>query len=362
MLGLAAARGAVAARAGPAEPARPILERYRAVGSLAVPVEEISGWVCRGIDEGGVRTFLAVSDEDRYVAQEREIRGALHLVRLAATAEGLEGVGEPVAIALHVGAALQGIDPRWAAGGTPLDLEAITPLPGAPGHWLLAGEGSPESREVRGANHLYVVRYPADGPARAELLAALRVRELAGDTVNDRFEGVLATPRAGTQDAWTVHAFKERILPLTRTPGYLAGTLRREGERWSFAETDRGPDAAGERALTDDPYRLLTQADAAHGPGGEVWVLDRWRREVHVARLASDGIGLVLQRSLDLLEVLRSVPGEIDRGEPAALGKREPGFGREEALAFDASGWLWLAADRGSGQPSQVTVLAPREP
>ncbi len=96
-----------------------------------------------------------------------------------------------------------------------------------------------------------------------------------------------------------------------------------------------------------------------------VWVLDRWRREVHLAKPVLEGdIGFAYGDSLDYFSLIEGIAGEHARlalpGERRAPKGRRPGFGRHEAICFDANGNLYLAADLGGGNPSTVTVLTPK--
>ena len=155
---------------------------------------------------------------------------------------------------------------------------------------------------------------------------------------------------------------RERTPAPDRPPVYFPLLLRRGADGdFSLASPYLDRYLPSLPAVLSDPRRLGSQADACLDPAGRVWVLDRWRREVHVAALARpDALEFDFVESLDLHDVVREVPGEEGTTEPAAPGGRHAGYGRHEALTFDASGWIWLAADLGGGRQSVVTVLAPR--
>jgi hypothetical protein len=118
----------------------------------------------------------------------------------------------------------------------------------------------------------------------------------------------------------------------------------------------------------DDRQGIGSPADACLAPDGTVWVLDRWRREVHVASPEARGTPpprLVRTGAYDVFEVVKEVFGEVEGQMPIELpapGTTRKGFGRHEAIAFDAQGWLYLGADLGGGRRSVLTILAPRTP
>ena len=368
-------------------------DRYRLVSRLVVPVEEISGWSpLRGEVGSPSRAFLAVSDEGTWHASDRTVRGALYRMSFRVADGGHVALEASQAVTLHLGDLIPRLDPAWTKGHSLLDLEACVPLPGTHDIFLLAGERNPEDATDGGANRLYVVRYPGRAhagdasPDRADLLAYLRLPDLRDDTINDRFEAVVAVSvpptdpgapgadapgaapagpgalHAGAAHTWRVFAFKERTQAPDRPPVYFPLLLRRDADgTFSLASPYLDRYLPSLPAVLPDPRRLGSQADACLDPAGRVWVLDRWRREVHVAALARpDALELDFVESLDLHDVVREVPGEEGTTEHAAPGGRHAGYGRHEALTFDASGWIWLAADLGGGRESVVTVLAPR--
>ncbi|MHC5012376.1 MAG: hypothetical protein ACYTG6_15775 [Planctomycetota bacterium] len=353
--------GTAAIRAEPPATAAPLSERYRKIAAFPVPVAEISGWVHVAEGPDGEQTFLAVSDEDRYDADTRTVHDALHLVTLRVNEDEASCVEAPRPIVLHLGDLVPRLDPAWASGGTAFDLEAIARVPGTADLYLLGGESNPEDRTDNGANRLYLLRHPTGSEDRADLLAYVRIEDLPGDLTNDRFEAVVVLPIPDEEDGWAVHAFKERSSALPRPPVYVSGLLRRSAGGFTFRRIRAGNDEGLTERLSEDRARIASQADACRGPDGTVWVLDRWRREIHVVRPGPQPLRLAWEESLDYLALVKDVPEEVMRSEPPAWGSTRWGFGRQEALAFDPRGRLYLAADLGSGKPSYVTVLAPRE-
>jgi hypothetical protein len=354
------AAGAALLAALAAAPSAHAEHEWTKVLSVEAPVEEIGGIACLGTRSDGTIDLLAVCDEGRYDPPTRRLTGALFRLRVETPAEAPPSC-VATAIDLDVGDHFARLDPAWvAAGESPVDLEALSPLPGRPGHWLLAGERNPEDRTDDGANRLYVVGWDGRDASPARLLAYLRLPDLPDDLSNDRFEGVVALPR-DDPGSWRVHLFKERTAFAARRLGHVSGVLREAQGTWSF-EPQRAPGGAGLRVrfLAEASGVVTTQSDACAGPAGEVWVLDRWRRVVHRAAPRPDGT-LALAGGFDLFRHLREVVGEFVAAEPAAPGHPDRhGFGRHEALALDGLGRLWLAADRGDGRPSALTLLAPR--
>ncbi len=361
----------VRADAGDDEGPPDLSRLYRRVARLEVPVEEISGWT--PLDHDGdvaSRRFLVVSDEGVYHASDRSVRGALHVVAFRVGKDDEVTLAKTHGVVLHLGDLIPRLDPAWASGHSILDLEACVPLPGTKGIYLLAGERNPEDVTDGGANRLYVVRYPGNAPEgsraseHADLLAYLRLPDLPDDAINDRLEAVVATGTADP-DTWRVHAFKERTESPDRPPVYFPLLLRRgrdDGTSFSLSSPHLARYPPALPALLPSRSRLGAQADACLGPGGYIWILDRWRREIHIAQAAPPpALELRYEETVDVFDLIRSVPGEEESGEPAAPGGRHPGYGRHEAMVFDAHGWLWLAADLGGGSPSVVTVLAPRD-
>ena len=198
--------------------------------------------------------------------------------------------------------------------------------------------------------------------------------DLPDDGVNDRLEGIVAVPVQGRADAWMVFALKERTAAPGRVPVYFPGYLERRDGAWTLAP--RGRRAAGETvdpwapaALVAERDRIGAQADACLAPDGAVWVLDRWRREIHVAKAEPQGGGsptLLCTGGYDYFDLVKDVPGEVEGQMPIKLpapGTTRAGFGRHEALTFDREGWLYLAADLGGGGGgSPLVVLAPQAP
>lgn len=335
-------------------------ERFERVARLDVPVQEISGWTPLPSSDPTVRTFLAVSDEGRRGADEAVVRGSVYRVAFDVTEDGGVTARAPVPVALDLGDLVSDLDPAWSQqGGWPPDLESCVPIPGLPDRYILGGERGPEDASDGGANRLYVVRYPAGDETRAELLAYLRLPDVVDDTINDRLEGVVVLPR-GEERWWPLFAFKERTPVRDRAPGFFPLLLHETEDGFRIGPAR----AASFRALPTliaDPKRLSSQADACRAPDGSVWILDRWRREIHVADARGDGV-LLHRESLDYFEPIADVQGETVAMEPKAPGSRHRGYGRHEALCFDEHGWLWMAADLGGGSPSTVTVFRPRSP
>jgi hypothetical protein len=312
-----------------------------------------------------------VSDDGRYVPADGCIRGSLFRVEVAADGTGA-AAAPPVPIPIGVPAALGFPGPAHPAE-VPVDLEAIVPLPGAADLWLLSGERDPRDPRDEGANTVYVVRCPAGSPDRAEAEAFFLLADLPDDRVNDRLEAVVATAVAGRADAWMAFAFKERTAAPGRVPVYFGGLLERHDGAWTFTAGGAGgigpagQDPPVRGALVAERDRIGSPADACLAPDGSVWVLDRWRREVHVAQATLQGGLPTLSRTggLDFFELVQDVPGEVRGQMPMELpapGTDRRGFGRHEAMAFDARGRLYLAADLGGGQRSVLTVLAPKAP
>jgi len=348
----------------PGAPVRSLSERYERRARLEVGVEEISGWTpLPGAQDARVLSFLAVSDEGAYRADPPRVEGALFVLdfeRDVGRASDAVSLRATHAVTLHLGEQIPRLDPAWAQGGSMLDLEACVPLPGTPDLYLLAGERNPQDATDGGANRLYVVRYPAGAPDRAALLAYLRVPDLPDDTINDRFEAVVALSGA-TPDTWNVFAFKERTASTDHPPVYLPVRLVHDEGGFRLEPARSRPFRGGLPSVLPERSRLGAQADACVAPSGRVWVLDRWRREVHVVEvLAEPELALRHVETLDLYDQVADVPEERAEDEPAAPGGTHAGYGRHEAMCFDARGWLWLAADLGGGSPSVVTVLAPR--
>lgn len=356
--------------------ARPVRlsDAYRSSARLEVPVREISGWApLPSNDDDATRRFLAVVDEGTYGAKDRTVHGALHVLDFCLGEDGSIGLGSHREITLRLGDLIPRLDPMWANGGSLLDLEACVPMPGHADLFLLAGERNPEDATDGGANRLYVVRYPGrenDGAApteHADLLAYLRLPDLPDDTVNDRLEAVVVAPHDAAH-AWRVFAFKERTQSTEHPPAYFPLLLRR------LPSADEGGEAAFELGWAEGPRTprrlphllpgrddLGAQADACLDTAGGVWVLDRWRREIHVADVVAPVEGGLAHRiTADVFDLIGDVPGSASAGEPGAPGSPHAGYGRHEAMTFDAHGWLWLAADLGGHGPSVVTVLVPR--
>ena len=344
----------------PPRPPRAIEEGFRPLVTVEVPIEETSGFA---VLPGGTSErveLLVVTDEGPYDPDRQVVEGALFRVALHFRPDGTVAADAQRAVALRI--RIPRADPERPEGESALDLEAVVPVPGAPDLYLLAGERNPEDAADDGANRLYVVRYPAGDEATAEALALLRVPDLPDDGRNDRFEGVVVLPGEGAApDAWRVVAFKERTPGNAAPPPCVALRLVRDGS--SFALRSLRQDGLIVAAPLHPEVSLLSsQSDACLAPDGAVWVLDRWRREAHVARADAGGT-LAVEAAWDLLGVLRGVEGEVEPGEPAPPGlPGRTGYGRHEAMAFDALGRLYLGADRGEGRPSAITVLVPRAP
>jgi hypothetical protein len=344
------------------EPLPPLSSTHRVVARLALPVEEVSGAALAPGAPAGTRDLLVVSDEGRFDPAARVLRGALFRVRLRAADDGLVAEA-PVAIAIRTGAHLDRFDPAWLErDASPVDLESLAAVPGTTDLWLLGGERNPEDSTDNGANRLYLVRWPA-GPGddgAADLVACFRVPDLVDDLENDRLEGVAVL--AAGEGRWHVWAFKERTGVTARRPGHLHGLLERQGGafRWT-PDTAPGWPPLAVRFLGETTEDVLHQADACTTPDGGLWVLDRWKRVLHEARADAATGALARRGERDLFDVVRDVPGETAPLEPGAPGKPERrGFGRHEAVAVGADGWVFLACDRGGRAPSVLTVLAPR--
>lgn len=340
-----------------ADPAR-LAEQWRVVSSHDVAVKEISGMSALPPTEAAPTRLIVVTDEGRLDREADTLRDALHVVEI----DG-HGALSTRTVPLRLRGLLDRIDPSWPSSVSPVDLETVVPVPGRAGHYLLSGERNPEDRTDDGANRLYVITLD-EAATEARLVAYLRVYDLVDDTMNDRFEGVaLLPPSASSPNRWPIHLLKERTARAGGVPGIARGVLTADAEGRFHLELadDRGHAPLLAHPLVDDPARLSTQSDAAVAPDGRVWILDRWRRQVHVARHADTG-RLVLEETLDLWDLVCEVPGEAVPYEPAPPGLPERrGFGRHEAIAFSPDGsTLYLAADLGGSRPSRLTVLEKR--
>jgi hypothetical protein len=327
----------------PSAPAAPasVLDRFRLVGSCESEVREISGAVAlpgSGEREG---TLLVVSDQGRWSPVQHAVLYALYRVpwRIAEGDSGVE-TGEAVPVDVSV---VERIGAPPVRPGASVDWEGIAAIPGTSDLYVVSAERQMDGANAP-ANRAYVVRHPADGRGPTTLLSVLVLPALPADGENDRFEGVAVLPAVPpAPDRWRLWLFKERTTP----GGGVPVVLPAPGSAFRLSET-----AAD----------VATQSDAAAAADGSVWVLDRWQRRLQRTRPAPDDPArLVRDETCDLWPVLRSVAGEtLPLGTPPPGRSDLVGYGLHEAIAFDASGRLFLAADRGEGLPSVVTVLAPR--
>lgn len=346
----------IMARAEDATTPPPLLDDYVAVETRAVAVQEISAMEALP-DE---RAFLVVSDEGPYDPATKTVKGALFRLDLG---EGEDTPDRITPITLHV--TFDRFDPAWPADVSPMDLEALAALPGTKDLYLLAGERNPEDQTDEGANRLYVVRYPAPDAQTARVEAYFRLYDLPDDLMNDRFEGVAVLPVAtpdgadASRTAWDVYAFKERTAFPQRAPGYVRGRLtRREGTFTLAMHGDRGYPPLMPEFVLQDNERISTQSDACVAPDGSIWILDRWRRQIHIAERTEPGGPLAYRASMDYDAVVEDIDGEHSPLEPSPPGlPHRRGYGRHEAIAFDAQHRLYLASDRGGRTSSTVTSL-----
>ncbi|MFV1958904.1 MAG: hypothetical protein ACC662_05765, partial [Planctomycetota bacterium] len=343
----------------------PLGDAYRLLGRVQTPtVREISGLTAMGTTTDSRPTLLAVTDEGPYDRKTHTVDGTLFVITLRVDPK--EGVALESVRPVTLAVTFDRFDPDWPGPVSPMDLESIAPLPGAEGLYLLGGERNPEDQTDDGANRLYVVRYPAGSADRAEVVYRARLFDLPDDATNDRFEGVAALPAPAqpndTGRAWDVFAFKERTAVEGHTPGYVHGRLVERSATFTLTvDGDRGYPPLVPFFLSRDPLRLSTQADACVAPDGRLWILDRWRRQIHVARPRRGSPPLELQATLDFDDLVKDVPGEREEEGPAPPGlAARTGYGRHEAICFDGRGRLYLATDRGRRSPSTITVLAPR--
>ncbi len=343
-------------RAGEDGPwSRPLATRYHASAPIDVDVREISALA---ILPGGTRlhtSLLAVTDEGPYDPKKGVVTGALYRLEVRHEADGPH-IERTAPVSLHVH--FDRFDPGWPASVSPMDLEAVARVPGREDLYLLAGERNPEDRTDDGANRLYLVRYPAGDDGRAEVIRYYRVEDLVDDATNDRFEGLALLPKTeAVPGAWRLYAFKERTARPGAVPGYVRGTLADPSFDLRI-EGDRGyPPLVPERlAGTNDV--VSSQSDALATPDGEVWVLDRWRREIHVTRPDASGVLRVLGH-LDVWDAVKGILGEVGFGPPPPGALLRLGYGTQEALTVDGFSRLYLASDRSQRLPSTLLVLEP---
>ncbi len=204
----------------------PLSELYRKVARLEVPVQEISGMTALPGATDTEAHFLVVSDEGRYQADTDAVHGSFFRVRLAWGPDDAVSVAGVDDITLDVAGRIPRMDPLWPQVGGQPDLEACVPLPGSDGLFLIGGERNPQDASDGGANRLYVIRYPAGSDTRAELLSYLRLPDLYDDTINDRFEAVVAVATP-TANRWLIGAFKERTSVPDRALVYFPAILER---------------------------------------------------------------------------------------------------------------------------------------
>jgi hypothetical protein len=234
------------------------------------------------------------------------------------------------------------------------DLAAL-PLSGAPPRLLaLVGERGPREAPVSWLA-LGLVDTAAGGSVS---LVETREASPPGETIgNDGLEGV-ALLSIGA-DTVAVMTFKERTPPI-----YVRSYLY----RWSPGDTaprvERPLEPIGEPLLDHVPG-VATQAAATFGPGGDLYVLDRYARRMAVVPHAT-----VLAALQDPADNALTPREWIDFSalEPRLEGKiGAPGteaplsiFGTAEGVAFGADGTLYLLSDNNESGPSVLVTLAPR--